>query len=79
MVERSLQEVKEFKSKIDSFRNTIVNSKLEQLKSELLKLNSGIQKLDNEYSGKIALLDNGELLRDLKTSINIFNKKTRIK
>lgn len=77
MVEKSLQEVKEFKSRIDSFRNTLVNSKLEQLKDELLKLNYEIQKLDDDYSGKIKLLDNGELLRDIKTSINIFNRKNQ--
>lgn len=77
MVEKSLQEVKEFKTRIDSFRNTIVNNKLEQLKSELIKLNEQIQKLDDDYSEKISLLDNGELLKDLKTSINIFNRKNQ--
>jgi uncharacterized protein YydD (DUF2326 family) len=77
MVEKSLQEVNEFKTKIDSFRNTIVNNKLEQLKAELIKLNTQIQKLDDDYSEKISLLDKGELLKDLKTSINIFNKKNQ--
>jgi uncharacterized protein YydD (DUF2326 family) len=77
MVEKSLQEVKEFKTRIDSFRNTLVNNKLAQLKSELISLNSKIQKLDDEYSEKVSLLDNGELLKDLKTSINIFNKKNQ--
>jgi uncharacterized protein YydD (DUF2326 family) len=77
MVEKSLKEVKEFKARIDSFRNTLVNNKLEELKTELLKLNSQIQKLDDSYSEKISLLDNGELLKDLKTSINIFNKKNQ--
>lgn len=77
MVEKSLQEVNEFKTKIDSFRNTIVNNKLEQLKAELIKLNTQIQKLDDNYSEKISLLDKGELLKDLKTSINIFNKKNQ--
>ncbi len=77
MVEKSLKEVKEFKTRIDSFRNTLVNNKLEELKAELLKLNSQIQKLDDDYSEKISLLDNGELLKDLKTSINVFNKKNQ--
>lgn len=77
MVEKSLQEVKEFKTRIDSFRNTLVNNKLAQLKSELISLNTKIQKLDDDYSEKISLLDNGELLKDLKTSINIFNKKNQ--
>lgn len=77
MVEKSLQEVKEFKKRIDSFRNTLVNNKLAQLKSELINLNTKIQRLDDDYSEKISLLDNGELLKDLKISINIFNKKNQ--
>jgi uncharacterized protein YydD (DUF2326 family) len=77
MVEKSLQEIKEFKTRIDSFRNTLVNNKLAQLKSELINLNTKIQRLDDDYSEKISLLDNGELLKDLKTSINIFNKKNQ--
>ena len=77
MVEKSFEEVKQFRDKIDSFRNTLVNSKLDKLKEELLKINEKTRKLDEEYSEKISLLDNGELLRDLKTSINVFNKKNQ--
>ena len=77
MVEKSLQEVKEFKTRIDSFRNTLVNNKLAQLKSELINLNTKVQRLDDDYSEKISLLDNGELLKDLKTSINVFNRKNQ--
>lgn len=77
MVEKSLKELKHFRDKIDSFRNTLVNSKLDKLKEELLKINEKIRKLDEEYSEKISLLDKGEFLRDLKTSINIFNKKNQ--
>jgi uncharacterized protein YydD (DUF2326 family) len=76
MVAKSLEEVKEFKSKIDSFRNTLVNSKLEKLKSNLHTINAKIQKLDDDYADRLNLLDNnGELLNDLKNSIKIFNKK----
>lgn len=77
MVEKSLEELKEFKSRIDSFRNTLVNNKLEQLKVKLVNLNDEIHKLDDVYSQKIALLDNGDLFRDLKTSMNVFNKKNQ--
>ncbi|MBB3699500.1 DUF2326 domain-containing protein [Flammeovirga yaeyamensis] len=77
MVEKSLQEVKEFKTRIDSFKNSLINNKLKMLQSELISLNTKIQRLDDEYSEKISLLDNGELLKDLKTSINIFNKKNQ--
>lgn len=77
LVEKSLDDLKEFKNKIDGFRNTIVNDRLTSLKSELSEINSIVRKLDEEYSEKISLLDNGEVLKDLKTSIRVFNEKNR--
>lgn len=77
LVEKSLDELKEFKNKIDGFRNSIVNDRLTSLKSELSEINSIVRKLDEEYSAKISLLDNGEVLNDLKTSIRVFNEKNR--
>ncbi|WP_203255949.1 DUF2326 domain-containing protein [Hyunsoonleella ulvae] len=77
LVERSLEDLKEFKNKIDGFRNSIVNDRLISLRTELSELNSIVRKIDEEYSEKISLLDNGEVLKDLKTSINVFNEKNR--
>lgn len=75
LVEKSLDDLKEFKNKIDGFRSSIVNDRLIALKKELNQLNEVVRKLDNDYSQKISLIDNGEVLRDLKTSIKIFNDK----
>jgi uncharacterized protein YydD (DUF2326 family) len=77
LVEKSLDDLKEFKNKIDGFRNSIVNERLTSLKSDLSEINSLVRKLDEEYSEKISLLDNGEVLKDLKTSIRVFNEKNR--
>lgn len=77
LVEKSLDDLKLFKNKIDSFRNTIVNERLNNLKSELSEINIIVRKLDEEYSEKISLLDNGDVLKDLKTSIRVFNEKNR--
>jgi len=77
LVEKSLEDLKEFKNKIDGFRNSIVNDRLTSLRTELSELNSIVRKIDEEYSEKISLLDNGEVLKDLKTSINVFNEKNR--
>ena len=77
LVEKSLDDLKDFKNKIDGFRNSIVNDRLISLKSELLKINDVIRKLDDKYSEKLGLIDNGEVLRDLKTSIMVFNEKNR--
>lgn len=75
LVEKSLDDLKEFKNKIDGFRSSIVNDRLTALKKELNQLNEVVRKLDNDYSQKISLIDKGEVLRDLKTSIKIFNDK----
>ena len=78
MIERSINEVVEFKNKIDDFRNHLVNEQLESLKCELIGINDQLNILDGEYSQKVSLLDtNGNLLRDLKTSLNIFNTKNK--
>ncbi|KOF04496.1 hypothetical protein OB69_00050 [Roseivirga seohaensis subsp. aquiponti] len=77
LVEKSLEDLKEFKNKIDGFRSSIVNDRLTSLKNELSELNSIVRKLDEEYSEKISLIDNGEVLKDLKTSIRVFNEKNR--
>lgn len=75
LVEKSLEELKQFKSKIDGFRSTIVNDRLLFLKKELNQLNETLRILDDDYSRKVGLIDNGEVLKDLKTSIKVFNEK----
>lgn len=75
LVEKSLDELKEFKNKIDGFRSSIVNDRLQSLKEELSQLNETLRKLDDDYSRKVGLIDNGEILKDLKTSIKVFNEK----
>lgn len=78
LVEKSIEDVKLFKNKIDSFRNTIVNKRLETLKSELTKLNSLIRQLDEDYSEKVKLLDDkGEFLKDLRASLKVYESKNR--
>ncbi|MXV49513.1 DUF2326 domain-containing protein [Pedobacter sp. HMF7647] len=75
MVKKSLEEVKQFRDKIDNFRNTIVHDNLVKLRTELQVLNEKARKLDENYSQKLSLLDNGELLGNLKSAIKIFNEK----
>lgn len=77
LVEKSLEDLKDFKNKIDGFRNSIVNDRLTSLKSELSELNTIVRKLDEEYSQKISMIDNGGVLKDLKTSIRVFDEKNR--
>ncbi len=76
MIEKSLSEMENFKTKIDNFRNSIVNSKLEVLQNELNQLAIKIGEKDKAYSDKIKLIDNGKVLKDLKTGISIYNRKS---
>lgn len=75
MVEKSLIELEGFKEKINSFRNSLVNKRLEDLKQKLSDISAKVKVFDGQYAEKISLLDNGSLLKDLKSSINIFNSK----
>lgn len=75
LVGKSLDEVREFKAKIEGFRNSLVNKRLEVLRQKLFQVNEQIEKLDSEYSRKLGLIDNGELVKDLKTAINVFREK----
>lgn len=75
MVEKSLEEVKIFRDKIDSYRNMLVNKRLETLKNELFDLNEQIEKLDNEYSKILNLIDDKELNGNLKASLKIQRQK----
>ncbi|WP_129715132.1 DUF2326 domain-containing protein [Pedobacter sp. SYP-B3415] len=77
MIKKSLDDVVAFKSKIDNFRNTIVNTNLIKLKADLQVLNEQARRLDTLYSEKVSILDNGELLGNLKTAIRIFNEKNQ--
>lgn len=75
MIEKSLVELENFKDKVNSFRNLLVNSRLEDLKQRLFSLNEKLKVFDDRYTEKISLLDSGGVLKDLKSSINIFNSK----
>lgn len=76
MIEKSISEMEMFKVKIDTFRNTIVNNKLEKLKTELNEITLSIREKDNTYSNLLKTIDDGKVLRDLKTGISIYNKKS---
>lgn len=76
LIEKSLSEMESFKAKIDNFRNSIVNNKLESLTAELNQLAIKIAEKDKLYSEKIKTIDNGKILKDLKTGLCVYNKKS---
>jgi len=76
LIEKSLIEVQEFKDKIDNFRNSLVNNKLDILKNELNQLAIKISEKDKLHSDKLKSIDNGKILKDLKTVLGVYNKKS---
>ncbi|GGG37192.1 DUF2326 domain-containing protein [Hymenobacter glacieicola] len=75
IVSKSVEQTREFKYKIDNFRNTIIHNRLETIKLELSIITNEIKDIDEILSNKLNLIDNGTLVKDLKSAINIFNSK----
>jgi len=76
LIEKSISEFETFKTKIDNFRNNIVNQKLEQLTSELNEIAIKIGVKDRKYSEILKTIDNGKILKNLKTGLSVYNKKS---
>jgi uncharacterized protein YydD (DUF2326 family) len=74
-IKRELAEVSEFKKKIDNFQRSLINERKESVASEIKKIDSELKALDNRYKEKISLLDQKGLLRSLKQTIAIHQKK----
>ena len=76
LLSKSLKEMEIFKSKIDNFRQNIVNKKLTVLKEEVSFLGKEIAKKDTAYSEKLKMIDkNGKVLKDLKSAFMISSQK----
>ncbi len=76
LIEKSLSELEIFKTKIDNFRNTIVNQKLEKLTTELHNISKNIREKDKKYSEILKTIDNGKILKNLKTGLSVYHKKS---
>lgn len=75
LIVKNLEEIVSFKNKIEEFQNMLINEKAEELKKEILIISKKLETLDNEYSEKIKILDKKGVLKDLKTSLSIFQNK----
>jgi len=76
-VVKSLQEVIGFKNKVENFQRVIFNQKAKELEKELKEVSAIIKELDDEYSEKIRVLDQRGVLKNLKTTLKIFEEKKR--
>lgn len=76
MIVRSLEQVKSFKSRIENFQQKLVNDRTQALTAQLKKIIEETRSLDNEYSEKASKIDQKGVMKDLKTSLRIYDKKS---
>lgn len=74
---RSLHEVVGFKNKVENFQKMLVNEKAKELQIQLKELSESIRELDDVYANKVKILDQKGVLKNLKTSLKIFEEKKR--
>lgn len=76
MIVRSLEQVKAFKSRIENFQQKLVNDRTQALTAQLKKITEETRSLDNDYSEKASKIDQKGVMKDLKTSLRIYDKKS---
>lgn len=74
---KSLSEVVGFKNKVENFQKMLINQKAKELQIQLKELSDNIRELDDQYATKIGILDQKGILKNLKTSLKIFEEKKR--
>lgn len=73
---KSLQEVHQFKDKINEFQNYLLDERKEALNTEVEGIDQVLTTLDKLYSEKIGILDQKGNLKNLKQTYAAFQKKT---
>lgn len=74
-VVKSLNEVIGFKNKVEEFQHVIINQKAKDLEKQILEISEQIKDLDEQYSEKIHIIDKKGVLRNLKSSLRIYENK----
>lgn len=75
VIKRELDEVTSFKKKIDNFQRSIIEDRKTSIESEIKKIEESISSLNKMYREKVSLLDQAGLLKSLKQTIAIHEKK----
>lgn len=75
LIKKELSEVSAFKRKIDDFQRSLINERKENVTKEIGALDEELKTLNNRYKEKVSLLDQEGLLKSLKTTIAIHQRK----
>ncbi|GMK40560.1 hypothetical protein PCCS19_36160 [Paenibacillus sp. CCS19] len=73
---RSLEETLLFKEKIESFQRSLINQRAAELREEYEEISIELRRLDDLYSGKLSIIDQRGVLKNLKSSLRIYHQKT---
>lgn len=74
-VVKSLNDVVEFKNKVEEFQRALVNQKAKELRQQIDEISEQIRILDDQYAEKIRIIDKKGVLRNLKTGLRIYESK----
>lgn len=75
VIVKSLNEVVGFKNKVEEFQRMLINQKARELEKQLNEIAERIRICDDEYSEKIKIIDKKGILKNLKTSLKIYESK----
>lgn len=74
-VVKTLNEVVNFKNRVEEFQKMLVNQKAKELEKQLIDIAEQIRVLDDEYSEKLKIIDKKGVLKNLKASLKIYETK----
>lgn len=76
MVVKSIEETISFKEKVESFQQSLFNDRVYDIENELEDISIQLNKLDSIYSDKVKIIDQKGVLKNLKSSLKIYNHKS---
>ena len=76
LIKKEIQEVVKFKSKIDDFQRSLIDSRYKSISKELASLKKQILSLDNKYKEKLSVLNQEGGLKNLRQTIASYQQKS---
>jgi len=74
-IKKQLDEVISFKRKIDDFQKDILDGKRSEISNDLKLIEKNLVALDKQYKDRISLLDHNGILKNLKQTIAVHQRK----
>ena len=74
-VVKSLNDVVNFKNKVEEFQRMLINQKARELEKQISSISEQIRLLDEKYAEKIRVIDKKGVLRNLKSGLHIYESK----